>query len=104
MHDQQNYFNTNIYNEFIQRQSYVDGTQNNHTLIIFEPTSTNSLESQSQNQPSHFEISDDEEGDDKETMDTHEMCKKSDLFKVNMKRFKKFDLFEPSVQTEIMAP
>ena len=41
MHDQQNYFGIDAYNELIQRQFYVDDTQNNPPLIIFEPTSTN---------------------------------------------------------------
>ena len=82
MHNQQNYFDTHAYNEFIQCQSYVDDTQNNHPLIISKPTSANPLESQSQNQPSHFEIFDDE-GDDQETIDTHERRKKFDLFEVH---------------------
>ena len=73
MHDQQNYFDTNAYNEFIQRQSYVDDTQNNLPLIIFEPTSTNLMKSQSQNIPSHFEIFND--GDDQETIDTQDTRK-----------------------------
>ena len=70
MYDQQNYFDTVTYNKFIQCQSYIDETQNNPSFIIFKLTSTNPLESQSQNQPSHFEIPDDEEGDDQETIDT----------------------------------
>ena len=51
MHDQQNYFDKDAYKEFIQHQSYIDNTQNNPLLIIFEPTptSTNPMESQSQN-------------------------------------------------------
>ena len=64
MHNQQNYLDTDAYNKFIQCQSYVDDTQNKHPLIISKPTSANPLESQSQNQPSYFEIPDDEEGDD----------------------------------------
>ena len=45
MHDQQNYFDIDAYNEFVQRQSYANDTQNNPLLIIFEPTSTNPMES-----------------------------------------------------------
>ena len=45
MHDQQNYFDTDAYNKFIQRRSFVDETQNNPPLIIFEPTSTKPMES-----------------------------------------------------------
>ena len=67
MHDQQNYFDTNAYNEFIQCQFYVDDTQNNSPFIIFEPTSTNLIESQFQNILSHIEIFDD--GDDQDTHD-----------------------------------
>ena len=69
MHDQRNYLNIDAYNEFIQCQSYVDNTQNNPLFIISEPTFTNPLKSQSQNQPSHFEIPENE-GDDQETIDT----------------------------------
>ena len=90
MHDQQNCFDTNAYNEFIQRQFYVDDTHPNPPLIIFEP-STNPLESHSQNQPNHFEILNDEEGDDKETMDMYETRKKFDLFEVHMKKITKLD-------------
>ena len=74
MYDQQNYFNTNAYKDFIKRQSYVDDIQNNLPLIIFEPTSTNPMESQSQNIPSHIEIPDD--GDDQDTIDT-QVCAKN---------------------------
>ena len=49
MRDEHNYLDTDIYNEFIQHQSYVDETQNNLPFIIFELTSTNPMESQSQN-------------------------------------------------------
>ena len=59
MHDKQNYFDINAYHEFIQHQSYVDNTHPNPPFIISKP-STNPLESQSKNQPSHFEIFDDE--------------------------------------------
>ena len=90
MHDQQNYFDIDSYNEFIQRQSYVDDTHPNLPLIIFEP-STNPLESQSQNQSSHFEIFDDEEGDDQEIIDMHKRRKIFDLFKVHMKNVTKSD-------------
>ena len=64
-----NYFDIDAYNEFIQRQSYVDDTQNNLPLIIFESTSTNPMESQSQNIPNHFEIPNDG-GDDQDAIDT----------------------------------
>ena len=80
MHDEQNYFDTDTYHKFVQRQSYVDDTYPNLPLIIYEPTSTNPLESQYQNQPSHFEIPND--GADQDMQDTH---KKFDLFKVNLK-------------------
>ena len=43
MHDSQNFFNTDSYHEFIQRQPYVDDTHPNAPLIIFEHSS-NSLE------------------------------------------------------------
>ena len=66
MHDEQNVFDTDSYYEFIQRQPYVDDTHLNHLLIIFEPSS-NPLESQSQNAPSHFEIHDNE-GDNQEML------------------------------------
>ena len=56
MHDEQNYFDIDTYHEFIQCQSYVDDIHLNPTLIISEPTSTNPLESQSQNQPSHLKF------------------------------------------------
>ena len=92
MHYEQNYFDTDAYNEFIQRQSYIDDTKNNPPLIIFELTSTRPLESQSQNQPSHFEIFNDEESDDQKTKDTQEMRKKSDLFDVHMKKLTKSDV------------
>ena len=55
MHDEQNFFDTDSYHEFIQCQPYVDDTHLNSPFIISEPFS-NSLESQSQNAPSHFEI------------------------------------------------
>ena len=87
MHEQRNYLNIDAYNEFIQRQSYVDDTQNNLSLIIFEPTSTNIMESQSQNIPSHIEIPDD--GDDQDTIDTQDTRKKFDLFEVHMKKLTK---------------
>ena len=89
MHDSQNFFDTDSYHEFIQRQPYVDNTHPNPPLIIFEPSS-NPLESQSQNAPSHFEIHNDE-GDDQETIDTQETRKKSDLFQVHMKKVTKSD-------------
>ena len=44
------------------------------------------MESQSQNLPAHIEIPDD--GDDE---DMQEMCKKSYLFKVHMKKIEKLD-------------
>ena len=90
MHDEQNYFDTDAYHEFIQHQSYVDDTHPNPHLIIFE-SFTNPLESQFQNQLSHFEIPNDEEGDDQETIDTHKTCKKFNLFKVHMKNITKSD-------------
>ena len=90
MHYQQNYFDTDSYNEFIQHQSYVDDTQNNPHLIIFEPTSTNPMESQSQNTPSHFEIPDNECNDQK-TIDTQDTPIKFDLFEMHMKKFTKSD-------------
>ena len=54
MHDEQNFFDTDSYHKFIQRQPYVDDTHPNLPLIIFEPSS-NPLKNQSQNAPSHFE-------------------------------------------------
>ena len=67
---QENIFlDTDAYNEFIRRQSYVDETHPNPPFIIFEPISTNSMESQYQNIPNHIEIFDD--GDDQDTRDTH---------------------------------
>ena len=87
MHDEQNFFNTDSYHEFIQRQPYVDDTHPNPPLIISEPSS-NLLESQSQNAPSHFEIHDNE-GDDQETIDTQNTRKKFDLFEVYMKKVTK---------------
>ena len=90
MHDEQNYFDIDTYHKFIQRQSYVDDTHSNPPFIIFE-LFTNPLESQSQNQPSHFEIFDDEEGDDQETIDTHKTRKKFNLFEVHMKKVTKSD-------------
>ena len=89
MHDSQNFFDTDSYHEFIQRQPYVDNTHPNPPLIIFEHFS-NPLESQSQNAPSHFEIHNDE-GDDQETIDTQETRKKSDLFEVHIKKVTKSD-------------
>ena len=89
MHDSQIFFDTNSYHECIQRQPYVDDTHPNPPLIISEPSS-NPLESQSQNAPSHFEIHNDE-GDDQETIDTEETRKKSDLFNVHMKKVTKSD-------------
>ena len=89
MHDEQKIFDTDSYHEFIQRQPYVDDTHLNPSLIISEPSS-NPLESQSQNVPSHFEIHNDE-GDDQETIDTQDTCKKSDLFEVHMKKVTKSD-------------
>ena len=89
MHDEQNFFDTDSYHEFIQRQPYIDDTYPNHPLIISEPSS-NPLESQSQNTFSHFEIHNGE-GDDKKTIDTQEMRKKFDLFEVHMKKVTKSD-------------
>ena len=89
MHDEQNFFDTDSYHEFIQHQPYVDDTHPNPSLIIFEP-SFNPLESQSQNVPSHFEIHDDE-GDDKEIIDTQDTSKKFDLFEVHIKKVTKVD-------------
>ena len=34
MNDEQNFFDTDSYHEFIQRQPYVDDTHLNHSLII----------------------------------------------------------------------
>ena len=87
MHDEQNFFDIDSYHKFIQRQPYVDNTHSNPLLIISEPSS-NPLESQSQNAPSHFEIHIDE-GDDQETIDTLDTRKKSDLFKMHMKKVTK---------------
>ena len=62
------YLNTNAYNEFIQRQSYIDETHYNPPLIIFEPISTNPMENQSQNishhNATHIEILDDDGDED----------------------------------------
>ena len=69
MHDSQKNFDTDSYHEFIQRQPYVDNTHPNPPLIIFE-SSSNPLENQSQNAPSHFKIHDDE-GDNQKTIYTH---------------------------------
>ena len=45
---EKNYFpDTNAYNKFILHQSYIDKTHLNPALIIFEPTITNTMESQS---------------------------------------------------------
>ena len=89
MHDEQNFFDTDSYHEFIQRQPYVDNTHHNPLFIISEPSS-NPLESQFQNAPSHFEIHHDE-GDDQETINTQDTRTKSDLFEVHMKKVTKSD-------------
>ena len=88
---QENIFlDTDAYNEFIRRQSYVDETHPNPPFIIFEPISTNSMESQSQNishyNAAHIEILDN--GGDEHMQETH---KKSDLFEVHMKKIEKSD-------------
>ena len=72
------FLDTKAYNEFIQRQLYVDETRHHHPLIIFELISTNPMEHQSQNifhhDSLHFEIPDD--GSDEDAQDKR---KKSDL-------------------------
>ena len=47
MHGENIFLDTKAYNKFIHQQSYVDETHLHHLLIIFEPTSTNPIKSQS---------------------------------------------------------
>ena len=90
MHGDNIFLNTDAYNEFFQSQSYVYETYHHLSLIIFEPTPTNPMESQFQNIPhhdfAHFEISDDS-GDE----NAQEMHKKSNLFEIYMKKVEKSD-------------
>ena len=67
-------------------QSYIDEIHPNPHYIISKPTTTNLMESQSQNILAHIEILDDS-GDE----DTQEIWKKSDLFEVQMKKIEKPD-------------
>ena len=68
MHQENIFLDIDAYNEFIQCHSYVDETHPNSLLIIFEPTFTNSMKSQSQNishhNTAHIEIFDDVSDED----------------------------------------
>ena len=90
MHGENIFLHIEVYNEFIQRHSYVDETHLHFPLIISEPTSTNLMESQSQNIPYHnsvhIEILND--GGDE---DVQETCKKFNFFEVHMKNVEKPD-------------
>ena len=47
------FFDTDAYNDFIQHQSYIDEIHPNPPLMIFEPTFTNPMKNQSKNRPHH---------------------------------------------------